>query len=58
MSELHTPDLLRGTLDVVDIVIGFLSTGGGKADMRFAEYVDRVLKMKKRSFSVKVTDIF
>jgi hypothetical protein len=35
-------------LDVVDIVIGFLSSGGVKAEKPLGEYVDKRLKMKKR----------
>ena len=54
LAELRTPDLLRETLDVVDIVLGFLSTGGGKAGRSLGEYIDKVLKMKKRRFSKKV----
>ena len=56
-SELRTPDRLRENLDVVDIVIGFLSSGGGKPEKRLGEYVDKVLKMKKRPFSKKVNFI-
>ena len=41
-------------LDIVDIVLGFLSSGGGNADKPLGEYVERVLKMKSRNFSEKV----
>ena len=54
LAELHTSDRIRENLDVVDIVLGFLSSGGGRAEKPLGEYVDRVLKMKKRSFSEKV----
>lgn len=54
---MRTPDRLRENLDVVDIVIGFLSSGGGKPEKSLGEYVDRVLKMKRRPFSQKVTKI-
>jgi hypothetical protein len=54
LAELRTPDRLRENLDVVDIVLGFLSSGGGKPDKLLGEYVDRVLKMKRRPFSQKV----
>ena len=54
LSELRTPDRLREALDVVDIVLGFLSSGGGKADKPLEEYIDRMLKMKRRPFSSKV----
>ncbi len=54
VDELNSPDLLRETLDVVDIVIGFVSTGGPKSCMYLGDYVDKILKMKKRPFSLKV----
>ena len=54
LAELRTPDRLRENLDVVDIVLGFLSSGGSKAEKPLGEYIDKVLKMKRRPFSVKV----
>lgn len=54
LAELNTPDRLRENLDVVDIVLGFLSSGGGKASKPLGEYIDKVLIMKKRPFSQKV----
>ena len=54
IQELCTPDRLRETLDVVDIVLGFLSSGGGKADRPLGEYVYHTLKMKRMPFSEKV----
>ena len=45
---------IRDALDVVDIVLGFLSTGGGRADRQLGEYITRALRMKKRFFSEKV----
>ena len=48
LSELHTADRLRDSLDVVDIVIGFLSSGGVKAEKPLSEYIDKRLKMKKK----------
>ena len=54
LQELRTPDRLRKTLDVVDIVLGFLSSGGGKANQLLEGYVVHTLKMKRRSFSIKV----
>ena len=55
LQELRTPDRLRETLDVVDIVLGFLSSGGGRADQPLKGYVDQTLKMKRRPFSEKVS---
>ena len=54
LQELRTPDRLRETLDVVDIVLGFLSSGGGRADQPLGGYVNHTLKMKRRPFSEKV----
>ena len=45
---------IREALDVVDIVLGFLSSGGGRADRQLGEYITRALRMKKRFFSEKV----
>ena len=56
ITELRTPDRLRETLDVVEIVLGFLSSGGGKADKPLGDYIDKTLKMKRRRFSLKVSE--
>ena len=39
---------------MVEIVLGFLSSGGGKADRSLGGYINHTLKMKKRHFSEKV----
>ncbi len=54
IAELRTPDLLKDNLDVVDIVLGFLSSGKVNAKKPLGEYIDKILKMKKRRFSQKV----
>jgi hypothetical protein len=54
LSELRTSDRLREALDVVEIVLGFLSSGGGRAEKPLGEYIDKMLKMKRRPFSSKV----
>ena len=54
LKELNSPAGIRSNLDVVDIVLGFLSSGGGKAEKPLGEYVDKVLKMKGRPFSDEV----
>ena len=54
LAELRTPDRLRQALDIVEIVLGFLSSGGGKADKSLKEYIDKTLKMKDKNFSQKV----
>ena len=46
---------IREALDVVDIVLGFLSSGGGNADRQLGEYITRALRMKKRFFSENVS---
>ena len=54
LAELRTPDRLRESLDVVDIVIGFLSSGGSKTDKPLRDYIEKVIRMKRRPFSLKV----
>lgn len=54
LTEVHTLERVHEILDVVDIVLGFLSSGGGDADKPLGEYVEKVLKMKIRKFSPKV----
>jgi hypothetical protein len=51
IAELSTPDRLRATLDVIEIVLGFLSSSGGMADRSLGTYIDKTLKMKSRQFS-------
>lgn len=57
LLELRTPDRIRENLDIVDIVIGFLSSGGGKPEKPLGEYIDKVLKMKRRPFCQKVKEV-
>ena len=52
MIELQTPDKLRESLDVVEIVMGLLSSGGGKKIM-LKKYINS-RGMRKKSFSAKV----
>ena len=42
----------------MDIVLGFLSSGGGKANQPLGEYVHHTLKMKRRVFIDKVARIY
>ena len=53
ITELRTPDRLRETLDVVDIVLGFLSSGGVNPRVKLTKYIDNH-QMNKRTFSAKV----
>ena len=55
VAELKTPHLLRESLDIMEIVLGFLSSGGGRADKPLGEYIDKTLKMKNRRFSKEVS---
>lgn len=57
LNELRNPAQIYGNLTVVDIVLGFLSSGGGRAEKSLGDYVDRVLKMRERPFSRKVNII-
>ena len=54
LAELRTQNLLRANLDVIDIVLGFLSTGGGRPEMMLGDYMRKILKMK-RPYSEKVS---
>lgn len=54
LQELPSTDLLRRSLDVVDIVLGFLSSSGGKPKTSLAGYLKK-LKMDHKPFSEKVT---
>ena len=55
IAELKTPHLLRESLDVMEIVLGFLSSGGGRADKPLGDYINKTLKMKNRLFSKEVS---
>ena len=54
LSELRSLDRLRETLDVIEIVLGFLSSGGGKPEKKLGEYIDKTLRMKSKRVSQKV----
>lgn len=54
LQELRSPDEARKSLDVVEIVLGFLTSGGGKPKTRLVTYLSK-LKMEKRVFSEKVS---
>ena len=57
VSELRTIERIRENLDVVEIVLGFLSSGGSQADKELGKYLDRALKMKNRPFCKAVSVI-
>ena len=56
IAELHNnPARISETLDVVDIVLGFLSSGGGKASRNLGDYIDKILRIEPNvHFSEKV----
>ena len=53
LRELGTPDKLRRSLDVVEIVLGFLASGGGKPTTKLHTYLKK-LRMERKTFSEKV----
>ena len=56
VQELRSVDRIREALDVVDFVMGFLSSGGGEADRLLGAYITRALPMMRRFFSEKVSN--
>ena len=54
-NELRTTQNIRDCLDDVEIIIGFLSSGGGDANIELRKYVKRALKMEDRFKSKKVS---
>ena len=57
-NELRTTQNIRDCLDDVEIIIGFLSSGGGDANIELRKYVKRALKMEDWFKSKKVIKIF
>ena len=56
INELCTNQSLRECLDCVEIIIGFLSSGGGNAKVDLKEYIRKALKMEGRFNSKKVLE--
>ena len=54
VAELKTVQKLRDILDVVEIVMGFLSSGGASAEKRLKDYVKVALRMEHRFVCKKV----
>ena len=54
ITELQTPDRLKQSLDAVDIVLGFLSSGGGSFKVTLKKYLD-THQMKQVPFSIKAS---
>ncbi len=53
LIELREPQNLRACLDVVEIVIAFLSSSGGDANKQLKEYLNKSLKIKDNRFISK-----
>ena len=58
VTELGSIQRMRDCLDVVEIVIGFLSSGKNNANMELKTYIKRVLRMENRFVSKKVWNNF
>ncbi len=57
ITELRTPEKLRESLDVVDIVLGLVSSGGGSHDVSLHKYI-KTRRMGKKPFSDKVPFLY
>ena len=55
VADLQSMQRIRDCLDVVEIVMGFLASGGQKADTSLDHYLKTALKMKHRFSSRKVS---
>ncbi|XP_064403130.1 E3 ubiquitin-protein ligase RNF213-like isoform X2 [Halichondria panicea] len=55
ITDLRTPDKLKESLDVVDIVLGLLSSGGASDDVRLEKYILST-KMGNKPFSAKAKE--
>lgn len=56
MNELNSMKRKRDCLDVVEIVISFLSTDKRNASTMLKTYIQKVLKMEERFTSEKVAE--
>ena len=55
ISELQTMQGLREILDVVEIVMGFLSSGGANAKKSLKDYIRTTLKLEHKFSSKKAS---
>ncbi len=53
ITELQNPGKLRESLDVVEVVLGLLSSGGGSHTVMLEKYIS-TRRMGKKPFSAKV----
>jgi len=56
INELQTMQKIRECLDVVEIAMSFLASGGQKAENRLGDYLATTLRMKHRFNSKKVLE--
>ena len=56
LRELGSLEKLKKSLDVVEVVLGFLTSEGGKPKMKLISYL-RQLKMDNKPFSQKVNEL-
>ncbi len=54
VTELRTPEKLRESLDVVEVVLGLLSSGGGSHTVMLDKYIS-TRRMGRKPFSAKVS---
>ena len=54
LNEFKTNESLRDTLDIVEIVMGFISSGKYKPDLGLGKFVSKLLKMEGQFKSKKV----
>ena len=58
INELHTNQSLRECLDIVEIVMGFLSSGQTNPNTTLRKFVSKSLKMEKQFTSKKVVNLY
>ena len=56
VADLQSVQKIRDCLDVVEIVMGFLASGGQNAGTNLEQYLTTALKMKHRFSSRKVSE--
>ena len=56
VADLQSVQKIRDCLDVVEIVMGFLASGGQNASTNLEQYLTTALKMKHRFSSRKVSE--
>ena len=57
VSELQAMQQLREVLDIVEIVMGFLSSGGASADKSLKDYISNALRMECTFSTLKASSL-